>query len=1073
LTTGLIAEIETLFPSRSEIQKDNDNKRDPRAFEHKIAQLFPKGRMFASFKQLDQAADMFLGAWAVKKTNHSKSIQCAYSTSHTKKDRRHADVSKRRKLEPTLKSVYKCPFVIRYSYVAYCKNKALKKPDIFYHVKITNVNFQHTCQMTTIFHRQALQLSGGLQPDLNGVNDIMSLLREKPMLRSDVLRPLLTKYLPFYKATDAQFIANFRIRAQHWLVANGDKELTMEEARALASKRPFASEEFLLSDDPMQKQNLTSLLRKVMQEDSCTWDALRFLTQMKSKNPGFDFRIKYDSDGRPEGVCWMLPEMRSDLLRFGNCLFLDSQKRQYNVAGWPYIGPVIKDSEMQVRCVAESIVVEESHRMYVWITQMLVEMEPRFSLDRIQIIFGDQALTERILVDLGIEETCTLRGDYYHLINEVWPSTFGTHLYQRIRGHLDRMLLGSKDEWEMSYSSAKTFLLNDAEKFSALEEIYLNPSHYAGWFLKKIEGNLFLNGSVPAEQNHSSVSAHLGAGASWSVVEQVSKLLTRQTHLTTKRRQKDSQAYVQQLKYRSRLVDDAGKDDEAAKKQLSHFAYDKLFLVEYKTSLRLQYLTVETGTTVWPFGLPQTCDEHLLIERGQRCRCHRRMAYNHQCKHELCIDGRLDLSKYSKRWLNRRTYNDTMPCPNNAQLPIDQQAMNLLFRDSENGQDLKVQGTLDDDDDSFGDTAHDLPLDSDDVTQGVGQNSEDVTLSELCNSENVTLAELARPPLKKGKLTYQFVAEKATVLVRLAQTDQVQLGSLCILLDQLTNRLRKGYSIEVSAFETSMPMSKENAAANPVKGTMKSAPNTYNHNRMHSIHETVKVLASKKRARDPLSSLVGHSNDLDHVAPPRVKNKTCSICRCPGHQRGSCPKIHKYKSPPLEMGKDLVSRHELSGSLSKVNRFKTDFRCKDDTRQVSISLPSRIMGIVIHQRFFINTLSPKMCVECTILGPMANAHSTFECYLFGIEVVSSYISKSKTNVVISELADACHEGYESFGFPMQPPGQHLSQLSQFGGQHLSQLSQHPPPFPHVQYGISGLSQAESDQMGYGQMSADL
>jgi hypothetical protein len=130
--------------------------------------------MFASFKQLDQAADMFLGAWAVKKTNHSKSIQCAYSTSHTKKDRRHADVSKRRKLEPTLKSVYKCPFVIRYSYVAYCKNKAIKKPgDIFYHVKITSINFQHTCQMTTIFHRQTVQLSGGLQPDLNGVNDIM------------------------------------------------------------------------------------------------------------------------------------------------------------------------------------------------------------------------------------------------------------------------------------------------------------------------------------------------------------------------------------------------------------------------------------------------------------------------------------------------------------------------------------------------------------------------------------------------------------------------------------------------------------------------------------------------------------------------------------------------------------------------------------------------------------------------------------------------------------------------------------------------------------------------------------
>ena len=98
--------------------------------------------------------------------------------------------------------------------------------------------------MTSIFHRQALQRSGGLQPDLNGLNAILSLLRERPMLQSDVLRPLLTKYLPFYKATDSQFLVNFCLRVQHWLVVNGDKELTMEEARNLSSQQTLASEEF-------------------------------------------------------------------------------------------------------------------------------------------------------------------------------------------------------------------------------------------------------------------------------------------------------------------------------------------------------------------------------------------------------------------------------------------------------------------------------------------------------------------------------------------------------------------------------------------------------------------------------------------------------------------------------------------------------------------------------------------------------------------------------------------------------------------------------------------------------------
>jgi hypothetical protein len=96
-------------------------------------------------------------------------------------------------------------------------------------------------------------------------------------------------------------------------------------------------------------------------------------------------------------------------------------------------------------------------------------------------------------------------------------------------------LLGTKEEWEVFYSCAKTFLLRDAKKFSALEGIYKRYSYFAGWFLKKIEGYLFFYGSVPAEENHSSMAAHLDLGASWSIVEQVSKLLERQKHLTSKR----------------------------------------------------------------------------------------------------------------------------------------------------------------------------------------------------------------------------------------------------------------------------------------------------------------------------------------------------------------------------------------------------------------------------------------------------------------------------------------------------------------------------------------------------------
>jgi hypothetical protein len=63
-----------------------------------------------------------------------------------------------------------------------------------------------------------------------------------------------------------------------------------------------------------------------MQEDGTTWEAISYLDELKIPNPGLDYHIKLDDSGQPEAVCYILPEMRQDLLCFGDALFLDSQK---------------------------------------------------------------------------------------------------------------------------------------------------------------------------------------------------------------------------------------------------------------------------------------------------------------------------------------------------------------------------------------------------------------------------------------------------------------------------------------------------------------------------------------------------------------------------------------------------------------------------------------------------------------------------------------------------------------------------------------------------------------------------
>jgi hypothetical protein len=60
---------------------------------------------------------------------------------------------------------------------------------------------------------------------------------------------------------------------------------------------------------------------------------------------------------------------------------------------------------------------------------------------------------------------------------------------------------------------------------SNLDVFYDQPERYGGYFLRGLEEHLGLRGDVAAEQNHSSVCAHLGEGATWQIAAQVSKLL--------------------------------------------------------------------------------------------------------------------------------------------------------------------------------------------------------------------------------------------------------------------------------------------------------------------------------------------------------------------------------------------------------------------------------------------------------------------------------------------------------------------------------------------------------------------
>ena len=115
----------------------------------------------------------------------------------------------------------------------------------------------------------------------------------------------------------------------------------------------------------------------------------------------------------------MFAEMRENLLRFSDTVFLDACKRGHNKPGWPYHAVVVLDNEKRVMPVCEGLSIAESIDNCAFSLESCKLFETRWDPKNIRTMFADQAMTDRLLVLLNIQDTCLLHGDCYHLLNKV------------------------------------------------------------------------------------------------------------------------------------------------------------------------------------------------------------------------------------------------------------------------------------------------------------------------------------------------------------------------------------------------------------------------------------------------------------------------------------------------------------------------------------------------------------------------------------------------------------------------------------------------------------------------------
>jgi hypothetical protein len=292
---------------------------------------------------------------------------------------------------------------------------------------------------------------------------------------------------------------------------------------------------------------------------------------------------------------------------------------------------------------------------------MMTEIEPRFKKSSIRIIFGDGKIQPSLISDLGIQDTCVLRGDKWHLTNAVWPDKFGSTYYPLIQNFLIAMLDSSTQaEWVTAASHARNKLEQWPHLLSFLDDIVRNPSYYAGYFLKLIvTGSLGKNGSSAAESNHSSVVAYNGNGATWCIADQLHHLMMRCQNMSRSRDEKEQNLQLSVQRHKTKFLNEEGVWDKNARQVLSNYAYQNFWTQALLKSQGLQKQVLDSGdVAVWPTNIdvPQNYRGTKIIKVGERCNCRMQTMYLCQCEHEIVAFDGYHSEFFHNRWYNQWSY---------------------------------------------------------------------------------------------------------------------------------------------------------------------------------------------------------------------------------------------------------------------------------------------------------------------------------------------------------------------------------------------------------------------------------
>lgn len=615
---------------------------------------FPTGKKFSTLEDLRTEVKALGRAKGFGISSTGKALTCSrYGQSRTSNNDNEDQVTRKRVRVNALKC--DCGFVIRWAYVVptyphpniphtSTKVAEFRTTPQLEEVKILSTsNYRHSngCQPSyEQFQFQARRTGTLFTKESEKMNDLLTVLQlGKYRMDNDTLRGHLSIVNPCQSHIDADELRNFRMWAKKEVVKRNTSGkhtvLTEQDLKVMFSDHITRPDSSVAIEDA--EKLYRELLQSTMESGGNTWKVEKYLKLLKKEDECFDYRILRDKmSGAATMVLWQTGTMRGDFELYGCALHLDFMKRQLNSYEWPYISIVAMDSNGSPRVMAEGIACTERNEAYVAAVQSLLDMSPGRTNENVLAVFADGALNPDIVLPHKMNlPNAKFIWDSYHLSTDIWPKDFGGAWTDTLSAQLRGMLYAnSKEEFDTALSNIEAAYAGNSNILNKVHKIASKKECYAKYLLMTYEGTCGKTSNNPAEQNHSSIIAHLGGKLYEDPAYEISLLLGRQAEHEKKRNQERSKYYFSipfEISKSAEINNSPAL--KTAKQKLEPKSFE-LWQEEFRSS-RCYTCTVDADTGSRTFTHFQHLNSPRVLCKGERCFCPTRRQYLIQCRHEI------------------------------------------------------------------------------------------------------------------------------------------------------------------------------------------------------------------------------------------------------------------------------------------------------------------------------------------------------------------------------------------------------------------------------------------------------